>query len=125
MLTLFFTIIFIAEVIIAFQLILLIQKVDHKVSEYNAKVLSLTTQIEVNISKLRKNVEVALNGVLKLEQIIQKQKKKYKYTILKNIFTTLIFLVLNKNGRQILTAIDLVFTAKEFFDRAKSRKSSL
>ncbi len=123
MLTLFFTIIFIAEVIIAAQIIQLIMRADRAVVKISSKVEEIHPEITKTIYTARLGINKALLGIYNIAEIIEKQKAKYKKSIIKNSLTTILFFMLSKNGKQVLTAIDLLFTAKEFLDRANSRKS--
>ena len=122
MLNLFFTIVFIAEVIIALQLVSLINRADKAVLALNSKVIEYSPKVKNAIIDVRILINKALLGVYNLAQIIEKHKTKVKKSIVKNIFTTILFLMLSSNGKQILTTVDLVFTAVEFIESLKRRK---
>lgn len=124
MLTLFFTIIFIAEVIIALQVIKLINKADCAVIALNSQIETLTPQIKTTVIDIRIVVNKALLKVYDFGEILKKQKNKAKKSIIKNILTTILFLMLSSNGKQILTTIDLVFTAIEFAQKLNSFKNA-
>ena len=124
MLSLFFTIIFIAEVIIALQLICLIRKADKVIVALNSQVSEYSPKIKNAILDVRIIINKALLGVYNLAEIIDRQKNKAKKSIIKNILTTLLFFMLSSNGKQIFTTIDLIFTALEFLDKTNKRKNA-
>ena len=124
MLVLFFTLIVIAEVIIAAQLIFLIRRVDFAVIAINNKICESSPNIKNTISKVRNSVNKALIGVYNLGRIIEKRKDKTIKYFIKNAITTILFFMLSPNGKQILTAIDLFFTSIEFIDRIKERETA-
>ncbi len=122
MLTLFFTIVFIAEIIVAVQLILLIVRIDKAVITFSGQVTNSVPQIKNALYSARIAVNKTLLGVYNFAEILGKQKTKAKQYLIKNALTTVLFFMLSSNGKQVLTAIDLVFTALEFIDRTKNRK---
>ncbi len=124
MLTLFFTIIFIAEVIIALQVIKLINKADCAVIALNSQIETLTLQTKSTVIDIRIIINKALLKVYDFGEILEKQKNKAKKSIIKNILTTILFLMLSSNGKQILTTIDLVFTAIEFAQKLNSFRNA-
>lgn len=114
---LFFGIVFIAELIITFQIIALIKKCDRKVCEINSAVCALTPKIESSFTKIRIELNKILLSLNKIQQKIQAKKDKYKTLILKNIITGILFLVLNKNGKTVISVLDLVFSVKETVEK--------
>ena len=124
MLTLFFTIIFIAEVIIALQVIAFINKADKAVIAFNEQVGVISPQIKASVLDARILVNKALLKVYNLAEIMGKQKHKVKQSVIKNILTTLLFFMLSSNGKQVLATIDLIFTAIKFIDKFKRYKTA-
>lgn len=114
MLTIFFTIIFIAELIIACWVISVIQKLDRKVCEMNQKVLDFQPVLKERICKFQIAVNTVLLGIDYFAQFITKKKDECLNYLSKNIITAILFLVLNTSGKKVLTFVDLFFSFKKF-----------
>lgn len=114
MITFFISLVLIAEIIITYQIVSFIMKIDKQVCELNERVTLLTPVIEEKFTAIR----IALNKILlklnKFEQKLRSKKEEYKFIILKNVVTIALFLVLNTNFKKILSAIDLAFAFKDF-----------
>lgn len=109
MLSFFIAIVLIAEIIITCQIVSFILKIDSKVCELNEKITAITPQIERGFL----NIRIALNRILlafnKFEQKLYSQKEKFKFTLLKNLVTIALFLILNVNAKKVLSVLDLAF----------------
>lgn len=123
MLTLFFTIIFIAEVIITVQLIALIIKLDKKVLAINQIILGYTPKLKDALYTIRIGVNKALLGVYNLKDKIEKQKARARYKIIKNIITILLFLILNPKGKYTLSTVDILLSIKDYLKNKKQGKA--
>lgn len=122
MLIFFFTLIFIAEVKLTIDLIEYIKKVDRAVCEINDKISIYNNSIKKEFTTLR----IALNKILlslnKIELKIKQKKENFKIIILKNILTGILFIILNPNGKKVLSVIDLVFSVNDFLKKWKNSK---
>lgn len=117
MLVLFFTIIFIAELIMAGQIIALIQKARQSVCQINQTVIDVKPEIERNICDIRiaiNTVLLRLNGV---HGFIDKRKEDYKKIFSANFLTKVTSFILSNDWKKILMAIDVILTIKKFILR--------
>lgn len=110
MLTFFILIVLTAEIILTCQIVSLILKADRKVCDLNEQISALTPKIESGFTDVRISLNKILLGLNKFEQKLQSKKEAYKYAILKNIITIILFFVLRVNGRKILSTMDLAFS---------------
>ncbi len=114
---LFFGIVFIAELIIAAHIIAFIKKCDKKVCEINTAVCALTPKIVNSFTTTRIALYKILLNLNKIHQKIQSKKQEYKFIILKNIITGILFMLLNKNGKTVLSTVDLIISIKEIIEK--------
>ncbi len=121
MFTLFFIIIFIAELIIAYHLIMLIRKCDATVCALNKSLSVSGKQIHKSLIDVRLAVNkglLALNGtIIKL----QETKERYKWIFIKNVATTLLLLALNTDAKKVVASVDLIISIKDFFEKTLKR----
>ena len=111
MLTLFFTIVFIAELIVAGKVISVIKQADGTVCEINSQVSELKPQICKNLEGLSKSVEAATKGVGTINQFLDKKKRDLYISLLKGILGLVVFVLLKKYPhKRWLSVVDLVFT---------------
>ena len=117
MLTFFITIILIAEIIITIQVVSFILKIDKKVCELNEQIIALTPKIETGFTSARiglNKILLALNG---FEQKLKSKKEEFKFNILKMVVTTALFLLLNTNGKKIISSVELAFSLKDILSK--------
>lgn len=117
MLTFFITIVLIAEIIITIQVISFILKIDKKVCELNEQIIALTPKIETGFTSARiglNKILLALNG---FEQKLKSKKEEFKFNILKSLVTTALFLILNTNGKKIISTVELAFSLKDILSK--------
>ena len=94
MLTLFFTIIFLAEIIVAGWVISWIIKLDKKVCETNKKMLEFQPKMREQIKKLTCTLELV-------------------NSLKKNIITTILFMILKIPFKQIATGVEILLLIKK------------
>lgn len=114
MLTFFFLLVFIAEVKITYDLVVIIRRFDRKICEINETLVDLNPKLQQSVTQLRIAINTVLLNVIKIKQKIAEKKEKYKYKLLKNIITAVLFLCLNISGKKAMTYVELAFTAKDF-----------
>ncbi len=117
MLTFFITIVLIAEIIITFQVVSFILKIDKKVCELNEQIIALTPKIETGFTSARialNKILLALNG---FEQKLKSKKEEFKFNVLKSVVTTALFLLLNTNGKKIISTVELAFSLKDILSK--------
>ena len=112
MLSFFIAIVLIAEIIITCQIVSFILKTDSKVCRLNEQIIAITPKIESGFTNIRIILNKILLAVNKFEQKLYTQKEKFKYKFLKNLITIALFLILNVNGKKVLSILDLAFEIK-------------
>lgn len=117
MLVLFFTIIFIAELIIIGQIIALIQKARQNVCQINQTVLEIKPEIERNICDIRIAVNTILLRITGVHGFIDKRKEDYKKIFSANLLTKIASFILANDWKKILFALDVILTIKKFILR--------
>lgn len=110
MLTFFFIIVFIAELIIVCSLISWILKLDKKVCELNECFSIINPIIEDTITSVRISINSAALTLNKIQIKIAQKKDKYKTLIIKNIVTFILFLVLSNNAKKVISVTELAFS---------------
>lgn len=113
MLIIFFTIIFLAELVITLEVISYIRKADRCVRSLNTqivKTIPFVKQKFLSIPIAINKINLSLN---KIEQKIAAKKNNYKVLIAKNIVTWALLLALNMSGKKISSVVDLAFAIKD------------
>ncbi len=113
MLTFFFIIVFIAEIIIASSLISWILKFDKKVCELNECFPVIKPLVEDTFTLIRININSAALALNKIQIKMEQQKDKYRTIIIKNIVTFALFLLLSHNAKKIISVTELAFSAAD------------
>lgn len=117
MLTFFIAIIVIAEIIITCQVVSFIIKIDKKVCALNEQITAITPAIENGFTSVR----IVLNKILlelnKFEQKLKSKREEFKFNILKSLVTTALFLLLNTNGKKIISTVELVLSVKDLLSK--------
>lgn len=117
MLVLFFTIIFIAELIIAGQIIALIQKARQNVCQINKTVTDIKPELERNICDIRIAINTVLLRITGVHGFIDKRKEDYKKIFSTNFLTKAACFVLANDWKKIFLALDVILTLKKFILR--------
>ena len=117
MLTFFIAIVLIAEIVITFHIISFILKIDKKVCELNEEIVALTPTIEDTLTSARISLNKVLLALNKFEQKLQSKTEEFKFNILKSVITTVLYLLLNTNGKKVLSTIELAFSLKDVMDK--------
>lgn len=113
MLTFFFIIVFIAEIIIVSSLISWILKLDKKVCELNECFPLIKPLVENSIGLVRININSFALTVNKIQIKMSEQKNKYKILIIKNLVTFVLFLLLSTNAKKVISATELAFSVAD------------
>lgn len=117
MLVLFFTIIFIAELIIAGWLVSCIVSVDKKVCALNQEVLTIKPQIKDHISKLRATINKVLGGLNCFVDYVAKKSSDCKESFKKGLITKIVLFILKIPARRIVTIIEMAMSLKKFLKK--------
>lgn len=113
MLTLFFTIIFLAEIIVAGWVISWIVKLDKKVCETNKKMLEFQPKMREQIKKLTCTLELASSCLDYFVTFIAERKTTCVNSLKKNIITTILFMILKIPFKQIATGVEILLLIKK------------
>ena len=114
MLVLFFTIIFIAELIIAGQIIALIQKARQNVCQINQTVTDMKPEIEKNICDVRIAINTILLRITGVHGFIDKRKEDYKKIFSANFLTKAACFIIANDWKKTLCVLDAILTIKNF-----------
>ena len=117
MLTIFFTIIFIAELIIAGWIISAILKADKCVCEVNQKVLDFQPVLKEQINQFQIAVNTVLLWVDYFAAFVTKKKEECISVCSKNIITTVLYLFLNTGGKRVFAFADLLISLIKFIKK--------
>ncbi|MBQ8460150.1 hypothetical protein IJ541_08635 [bacterium] len=122
MLELFFTIVFIAELIIAGWLISHLRKWDKKVCDLNLKVLEVKPKICKILTKFKNSVEYITKGYNKAVTFVANQKSNILNAIIKNIVVLLLIFLLKIPGKKAIAFFDVVSMLIKIFKKPMIKK---
>jgi len=114
MLVLFFTIIFIAELIVTTWLISLIINLDKTVCELNQKVLTIQPEIKDNIQITKNIISQILSGLDCFTKFISTKREDCKNALKQNLLSTIAGFILRIPVKKIIALINIVLTIKKF-----------
>lgn len=113
MLTLFFTIIFLAELIVANWIISKIVKFDNKVKETNIQILEIQPILRKYIRSTHYKLTKALNSLNCFVTFVADKKHQCKELCSKNIITSIVCLIVRLPYKQIFSALEVILTIKK------------
>ena len=122
---LFFVIVFIAELVLTIQLIILIRNWDRKVCALNEQITQVTPEIEKSLTQIRIVINKVLLKLNKIQIKIEKEKNKYKNIILKHFITGVLYLILHGRWKKIFSIIEIVFSANDIINKGLKLAHSL
>ena len=114
MLVLFFTIIFLAELIIASWVISKINNARKLISEYNQQVVELQPVITLGITKARTNITKTLTTLNAFVNFLTEKKGQCSCIVGKNIFSTFLSVITKLPYKQILSFLEVLIAIKKF-----------
>lgn len=117
MLVVFFTIIFIAELIIAIEVICLIQKARKSVCALSQAVTDNRTIIAGRIADVRNAFGTILKKLKEFGLFVDKKKEDYKKFFTPAILTTIANFILTNDWKKIFMAVDIIFTLKKLLKK--------
>ncbi len=113
MLTFFFIIVFISELIIVCTLISWIMKLDKKVCEINECFPIIKPLVEDTFTLVRININSIALSLNKIQIKIEQQKNKYKTIIIKNVVTFVLFMLLSRNAKKVISVTELALSVAD------------
>ena len=117
MLVIFFTIIFIAELIIAIELICLIQKARKSVCAISQTVTDNRSIIAGQITDIRSAFSSILKKLKEFGLFVDRKKEDYKKFFTPAILTTIANFVLTNDWKKIFMAVDIIFSIKKLLKK--------
>ena len=113
----FFIIVFIAEIVLTVNVISLILKCDKKVCDLNSVVSAIHPEVQKSFCSLRIAINTLNLSLNKVQLKIEQKKNEYKTIIFKYFITAVLFLILNTNGKRIMSSVETVFTLLDLLKR--------
>lgn len=112
MLVLFFTIIFLAELIITGWIISQINKARAFVGEINQEVLNIQPLLKENIEKAHKMLSELLDSLNSFTKFLSEKQGELGALVNRNIFSTVVAVVLKLPFKEILSLLEVVIKIK-------------
>lgn len=110
MLTIFFIIIFIAELIIFEKIISVIRNCTKSVQQINNQVEEIKPILTKHITSAKSGVGNITKGVFSVSKFLTRRKMQALIAITKGALALVLFLILKKMpNKKILTAVDLIY----------------
>lgn len=107
MIKLFFAIFFIAELIIAFAIIIRLYKLDRCVNSLNAKILSNRHKILFGMMEIREALERFVECFDRFRNIIRKKRREYTFRFIKTFVIYMSILLLKGKYKKTMFAYQL------------------
>ncbi len=117
MLVIFFTIVFLAELIIASWIIGKINNARKLVAEYNQQVTNLQPVIKSGIISTRENITKTLNSLNSFVRFLAEKKCQCTGLIERNILSTFLAFITKLPYKQILSILEILLTLKKFLKK--------
>lgn len=116
MLIIFFTIVFIAELIVIAKIISLLKKANNTICEINSQLKEVKPLIKKGIADAKNGVSGITSGIGGFSKFIDKKKKDILKILLKGGIVLIVFIAFKKfPNKRILTAFDWAFTLGKLF----------
>ena len=114
MLVLFFTIIFIAELIIAGWLVSGITSLNKKVCATNQEVIEFQPQIKTCLKNAKEEIKKVSRSLECFTDFVAKKQTDCKESFKKNLPSKIILSILKIPAKRLITIIELVLAIKKF-----------
>ena len=117
MLYLFFTIIFLAELIVAGWIIAQITKARRLVCEVNQQVIDIQTLIKTNIEKAHETLAKTLESLEAFMKFLAEKQGELGTLMNRNIFSATIAIVLKLPFKEILSLLEVIIKVKKILGK--------
>lgn len=117
MLTLFFIIIFIAELIITSWIVSIIRIADQKVCQANQQVTESRKKLKERLYKIKAIINIANLSIDYIITYIKETKTSFEQILNKDIITTLILLILKIPENKISKCINIFMIIKNAYSK--------
>jgi len=119
MFILFFTIVFIAQIIVTHWFVSMLIKLDNRVCEINQTISGIDLQFKNKLISVRTIIKAISDNLDCFNTFVEVKKKDCQKALQKNLITSIIFFVLNLPGKRILTIIDIILMIKKVYTGLK------
>lgn len=119
MLAVFFTIVFVAELIVAGWIISAIKKLIVQVEQINLSVNQISPEIISTVTQVRAVAEMISSKLDATKNFIGDTKNDCICGIKKTLITSLLFKLMKLPGKRIMTVIDVVLTLRKLLKTLK------
>ena len=110
MLILFFTIVFIAELIVVGKIVSILKQTSNTIKEINNQVIEIKPIILNNLGTTKKGVSTVTKSVGNISSFVEGKKKDAFKFVVKGIVAIVVLLFLRKlPHKKVLTVIDILF----------------
>lgn len=113
MLTLFFTITFLAELIVAHWIISKITRFNKRINTVNEQMLKYQPILRRNIQKIHNKLTKSLDSLNCFVKFIADKKHECKELCSKNIITSIVCLIAKLPYKQIFSALEVILAIKK------------
>ena len=111
MLTVFFVIVFIAELIVAGKVISVIKDTSSKICDINRQVTEVKSAVKQSLKSVGKGVKSAAKGVGFMTKFLEKKRRTAIISLAKAVLGIVIFLLIRKYPhKRILSVVDVVYS---------------
>lgn len=117
MLTLFFIIIFLAELIITSWIVSGLRKADAIVCEMNLQVTKSREELKEKLNKTKAVINLAKLSLDYLITFVKEKKTNFEHFFKKNLLTTILFLILRIPEKKITRYIDIFVILKQAYNK--------
>ncbi|MBQ8669231.1 hypothetical protein IJ472_05590 [bacterium] len=117
MLVLFFTIIFLAELIVAGWVISKIMSARKYVCELNQQVTDIQPVIKENIDKTHEGLTKTLNSLRTFINFLAEKKGQCSNLMKRNILSTTVAVILKLPFKEILSALEVILKVKKILGK--------
>ena len=117
MLVLFFTIIFLAELIVASWLITQITKARKLVCEVNQQVIDVKPLIKENMEKAHEILSKTLASLEEFMKFLAEKKGELGTLMNRNIFSTAVAIILKLPFKEILALLEVIIKVKKILKK--------
>ena len=111
MLTVFFIIVFIAEIIVAGKVISVLKDTSSKICEINSQVLEAKSAVKQSMKSVGSGVKSAAKGVGFATKFLEKRRRLAIISLSKAVLGIVIFLLIRKYPHnRILSVVDVIYS---------------
>jgi len=119
MFILFFTIVLIAQLIVAYHIVTYIIALDKKVCAISQTITEARPQIVNQVTSFKSIIKTISKNLDCFNDFVIEKSKDCQTALKKNLITTILFYILKIPGKRILTIIDIIMMIKKVYTGLK------